>query len=339
MQDDLRAGDTGVSTFDAHALDRVVGRAQTRRIDKPVENAVEVQRGFDRIACRAGNFGYQRPLLVKQTVEQRAFPDVGAADDCDGDTLLDGVAQGEGVDQPVDLRTDPLHCSAEFRAVGEFDLFLAEIEFEFEQRGEPQQLAAQRFQLGGVTAAHLVGGQCMCRTRTRSDQVGDRFGLRQVELAAEKGARSEFAGRCHAGAAANQQCEQFADDVPRAVTRDLDRIFAGVGVRRTENRDQHVVEHACAVGDRAVEHRVAGCFARPPCAAEYGVADRECRGTAHAHDGDRAACGSGGRDDGIVRGVHRRRIFSFWPILRRLALRIRLSRMIVCCETRYLRAM
>ena len=127
LQDDLRAGDTGVSTFDAHALDRVVGRAQTRRIDKPVENAVEVQRGFDRIACRAGNFGYQRPLLVKQTVEQRAFPDVGAADDCDGDTLLDGVAQGEGVDQPVDLRTDPLHCSAEFRAVGEFDLFLAEI--------------------------------------------------------------------------------------------------------------------------------------------------------------------------------------------------------------------
>ena len=92
LHDDLSACDAGVCPFDAHTLYRIVGRAQARRVDEPVEDAVEVQRGFDEVARRARNFRYQRPLLIEQPIEQGAFSYIGTADDRHGDPLLDGVA-------------------------------------------------------------------------------------------------------------------------------------------------------------------------------------------------------------------------------------------------------
>ena len=58
-----------------------------------------------------------------------------------------------------ELRSDALHRRAQRRTVGELHILLREVEFQFQQRGEVQQFFAQRFELFGVSAAHLRRGQ------------------------------------------------------------------------------------------------------------------------------------------------------------------------------------
>ena len=175
----------------------------------------------------------------------------------------------------------------------------------------------------------------MRRPRRRGDHVGHGLGLREVEFPGQVGADGEFARLGHASARGGQQPEDFRDDVGGAVARDFDRVFARVGVRGAENGRQHVVDHAVAVGYRAVMHRVAVCLGERPPAPEYPVADGEGFSAADADDGDGPSGGGCRGDDGIVIGVHylpsmrsRCPMRSLWALLRRF------QRMICAVVTR-----
>ena len=162
---DLRPFDARHRALDAHLFQPVVRCADTRRVEEPEDDPVDVDPLLDDVARRAGDVGNQDALFVEQAVEQCALADVRSSRDRYGDPLLDGIPERERIAQGVDMRPDPLHRLPQLRAVGEFDLFLRKVEFQFEERSEFQQLFAQSFQRVGITSPHLVRGERMGRAR------------------------------------------------------------------------------------------------------------------------------------------------------------------------------
>ena len=74
------------------------------------------------------------------------------------------------------------------------------------------------------------------------DQVVDRLGLQQVQLAVAEGAVGEFAGQRRAGAAAADQGQHPLDDEKVGVQRNLGHVLAAVGSGAAEEHRQAFVD-------------------------------------------------------------------------------------------------
>ena len=122
-------------------------------------------------------------------------------------------------------------------------MLLAEVEFQFYQRGEIDERPAQGMDLPRETSPHLLNGKVVRRGGMGGDQVGDCFGLRKVEFAVHKGPQGEFAGSGHTQSAGKQQLEHLLLDIDRAMARNFDDILAVIGVGRPEKTDQHLVQY------------------------------------------------------------------------------------------------
>ena len=66
----------------------------------------------------------------------------------------------------------------------------------------------------------------MSSSRLSIDEVGNGFGLREVEATIEEGTLSELARTSHASTRRDKKAEDFLLDVDRAVARDFDSVFA-----------------------------------------------------------------------------------------------------------------
>ena len=66
----------------------------------------------------------------------------------------------------------------------------------------------------------------MSSSRLSIDEVGNGFGLREVEATIEEGTLGELARTCHACTSSDEQTEDFLLDVDGAVARDFDSVFA-----------------------------------------------------------------------------------------------------------------
>ena len=91
------------------------------------------------------------------------------------------------------------------------------------------------------TAQRGVGQRCplppVCR-----DQVHDRFGLRQTQLAVQKGAAGVLAGSGRRRARRNAGFHQPPGDCTAAVAGKLHHILAGIAVGRTEKQGHALVK-------------------------------------------------------------------------------------------------
>lgn len=80
---DLCAADHLLRAVDAHLFQAIGGIVQPGGVDEAEQNAVDIERLFDRVACGACDVGYQGPLFAQQTVQKGAFADVGFSDNSD----------------------------------------------------------------------------------------------------------------------------------------------------------------------------------------------------------------------------------------------------------------
>ena len=87
------------------------------------------------------------------------------------------------------------------------------------------------------------GGAGGARGR-RIDQIGDRFGLRQIHLAVEKGAAAEFAGFGQPGAEVEAAGEQHLHDDRAAVALQFEDVFAGKRMRIREKQQNSAVDRS-----------------------------------------------------------------------------------------------
>ena len=104
------------------------------------------------------------------------------------------------------------------------------------------QRLQQRVDLARKHAFHRLQRRAGASARARGDQVGDGFGLRQVELAVEKRPLGEFARprqpRAQLARAAQQQIEQYRAAMPLQ----FQHMFAGVRGGRGKIQQQAAID-------------------------------------------------------------------------------------------------
>lgn len=147
--------------FDTHALDGVVGFAYAGGVDEAEGDALQHDGVFDDVAGGAVDVGDEGSIFFDQVIEQGRFAGVGLADDGGGYAVFDGVAEAERVGEALDDALDFAGEVGEFLAVGKFYLLFAEVEFEFDERDEGEQLFAQAGEFAAESATHLLDGQAV----------------------------------------------------------------------------------------------------------------------------------------------------------------------------------
>ena len=289
---------------DADLLDGVLCRAQSRRIEKPQGDARDADLLLDDVTRRARHVGDDGALHAEEGVEEARFADVRAADD-DG---LDPVAQDAARIRPHEQTTDGGRRRVDLRRKvfggGSGDVILGEVDPCLDVCDGTEDLRADvRHRMGECTCEPLP-----CGTRGACalccDQLHDALGAREVKPPMEKGALREFPRLC--GTRAHLPCpeEHLAQDDRAAVTLQLCRILARIGVRRTHIEEDTLVDH-CAVrrDDVSIARRIGhdvperAARRRPKDAAR----NAERIPSAHADDAD-AARAVRGRDlaDGVL---------------------------------------
>ena len=86
---------------------------------------------------------------------------------------------------------------------------IGEVELEFQQRGEFQQLFAQTGELCRYAASELAHGHLVGSFVGRGYQVGNGFSLREVHLAVQVSAHGVFARLGHAATVLYQQLQDL----------------------------------------------------------------------------------------------------------------------------------
>ena len=299
-QDRGGAGGLGQGAADAFGFDHVFGVAKAGRVDEPKSEAVKGAGILHRVAGRAGNVRDDGPVVAEEGVEQGGLAAVGGADNGDGDAFFHRVAGRETVREAADAGEEVAEQGVETFAVGELDVFFGKIELEFEEAGETNQGFAQGIDLAGEAASKLVEGEAVRARVFRSDEVGDGFGLGEVETAIQEGALGEFAGTGLAAPRFDEGAHDLALDELRAVDVELHGVLAGVGARAAQDEGEPFVEDGAvsvaeaAEGDGAISDGVEWL-------GEHLGAEGQGVLAGDAHHGDSTRTGGGG--DGANRGT------------------------------------
>ena len=93
-------------------------------------------------------------------------------------------------------------------AVSELDIFLREVEFQFEEACEVEQLLSELLEFLSIATAELADGETVLSGCDGVDEVGDGFGLREVETSIEESPLGEFSGLRQACAGVDEGLEQ-----------------------------------------------------------------------------------------------------------------------------------
>ena len=124
----------------------------------------------------------------------------------------------------------------------------------------------------------------LCAGAPRSDQVRDRFGLRQVHSSVQEGPPGEFPGFRGSRTRGEQDLQHRLRHAPTAVAADLHDVLARIRPRRAKDRHHHVVDrNTVDPHDPPHVKRMPGRIPQCGAAAEDRVADPQRLSPAHAH--------------------------------------------------------
>ncbi len=249
-------GDLLPGALDADPLHLVVALAQARRVDHVQRHALDLDGLLHLVARGAGDRRHDGQLRAGQGVQQRTLARVGLA----RDHHLDALAQQRALPRaPHHLRQRALQrrqLAMGIRLAQEIDLFLRKIERGLHQHAQVHQRIAQPVDLVGEGTRQRTAGAARGGFGAGVDQVGDRLGLREVDLVVQERALGELAGprqpqarqarpargtvRLAGGlqAAGQQQLQHHG----AAVRLQLQHVLSGVAVRRGKIQRQPLVD-------------------------------------------------------------------------------------------------
>ena len=177
------------------------------------------------------------------------------------------------------------------------DIVLGEIDAGFEQGDQFQQLLLQRSQAARDGAIHLLRRDARLVERGGVDQIAHGLGLRQIDAAVQKGAQGELAGLGQARAGVERALHGVAQHDGRTVAGDLDQVLGGVGARRGEEGDHHLVDGVAVRVEQLRQVRLPGT---PFGGSEELRGDGARLRSGKAHDAEAGASRrSGDGDDGV----------------------------------------
>ena len=299
---------TLLGAVNADFLDRVVGVAQTCRVAQAQHDVARYDGVLHDVARRAGYGGDNALFVAGEQVHQRALADVRSAGDHGVDALLDSLSAVVGGEQTGE------RCLGAFadrqdhlvRHLG--DILLGIIRPGGEMRRKREQVVLD---LGDAAAqgALLDGQRRPCRAAVfGADDVDDRLGLGEVDLAVEKGALGELACLCRLGACFEDGAQNLLRDVDAAVTGKLHHILAGVAVRCAKHQGDCLVQLFAVLDDLSEGGGVAAHVGESAVTyiLKNSVGDGGRIRSRDADDADAALalCGADGGDGAVV--VHDR---------------------------------
>ena len=149
----------------------------------------------DEIARRAGHVGHDRARGADERVEQARLADVRLADDRD---LSPRAPAGRGApsrSNASSARAQPRRSpTSTAPGLDEVIALFGKIDRRFEPRDQIEQRRVDRRRSPSSVCLQLIERGAGLQRRDRIDQIGDRFGLRQIDPAVQKRAQRELAG-------------------------------------------------------------------------------------------------------------------------------------------------
>ena len=141
-----------------------------------------------------------------------------------------------------------LNVSRKLWRAEEIDFFLGKIERGFEPRAHAHDRIEQRLHAIGKFALETSHRGACASFAAAGDQIGDRFGLRQIELAVEKCAFGEFAGPRRTSAESERATQKLVEHDRTSVRMKFDDILAGERPRRREVNGETAIERLFVAG-------------------------------------------------------------------------------------------
>ena len=253
------------------------------------------------IAGGTGDIGDDGTVAAGQRVEQRALAGVGRADD----HRMHAVAQlapafGIG-DQRVQLLPRFGQAQADLFAAERVEGFVGEVDGGFHVHAQRQQRLADAVDARGEHALQRAPrGACGACIGGR-DEIGDGFGLGEIELAVEESAFGELPRPCHPRTERAGARHQLLQHDRTAVRLQFHHVFPGE-TRRAGKRQRDAIVDRAAVG---IQELYVVRTARRQRARADRLRDRLRAGSGQAHDADASRTGSRGDGrDGVLRWRH-----------------------------------
>ncbi|CDD33298.1 putative uncharacterized protein [Bacteroides sp. CAG:714] len=243
-EDDIRLLQFLETALNAQTLDGIGGLADARGIDETEGHPSDVHGIFYHIAGGSVDVAHDGTFLVQQRIQQGGLSGIGLADNGYRDAVLDSVSRTEGTHQSAYHLLYLGSYRLQLRTVGKLQfLVVAEVEFQFHQRGEMQQLLAQGSQFLAEASLHLIHGQPVGSRRRRGNQIGYGFGLTQVHLPVQESTLGKLSRTGGTTSVPDEKLHDLLEDVRGTVAGNLDRIFSRIGMGRMKQADQHLVDN------------------------------------------------------------------------------------------------
>ena len=218
--------------FDPDLFDCIVADAQSRGVDHVQRHTFDLDGLADHVAGGAGNRSNDRKFRAGQRVQERTLAAVRLAGDDHPDALPQQRPLPGTLHHPAERLLQPLELALRIGLLQKIDLLFGKIERGLHQHAQLDQRIAQRMDLGRELPRQRPAGAAGGGLGVGVDQVGDRLGLRQVDLVVQESAFGEFARLCHAqsdgGTSFDAARQQQLQHHRSAMGLQFQHVFAGV---------------------------------------------------------------------------------------------------------------
>ncbi len=282
---------------------RVGGLAQARSVDEIDGQSIDMDGLAQQVAGRSRCVRDDGDFLTRQSVEEGGFAGVRLAGDHHGQPFAQQRTLARGCGEGIHCAADRGEALPERAIVEGLGLLVRKIDGRFDLGAKPRQRGLQRPDVGREFPLQRAHRGARRRRRAGVDQVGDRLGLRHVDLAVQEGTFSEFPWLGLPAAQLQQAPHQKVGDHCAAMPVQLEHVLAGERGRCGKVQRQSLIQRVA----RGVEKtRHLGAARRRQVSQNRDRKARHQR-AGDPHDANRPAA-RGGCDghDGIRRG-HRLR--------------------------------
>ena len=292
---DVGLPDLFARAHDAELFDGVLCVGDAGRIDEAKRLVIQGDLGLDGIGRRAGNIGDNGPFVPEKMVKEARFSDIWGTREHDAQSVRAVLVVGAF--HALDLVQNRTGFAPHEVGRKRGEVFLGrKVDRRLDMAEKVEHCRPQRLDRMGDRPRKLALCFATLMDVLRMDDVHDRFGFRQVDLAVQKRPRRKLPGlrRCRAGLTHELKHASEVHASPMRIN--FNRIFARVRMRCFEITDEHVV-NGFAVG--RVENPVVH-HARRQFLPVYATSNDSERVVAAEAD-DSNGCRSGPRCDGCYR--------------------------------------
>ncbi len=243
----VRARDFVTGTPDAFGFHLVRRFAQACGVQDVQRQAVDRDAFTQHVTRRAGRRGDDRGIVTGQSIQQARLAGIRSARNDDRQAVTQQCALAGGFRKLGESLPHVLHALTERTVRQEVDFFLGKIDGRLDPEPQQQHGLGEFVHARGELALQRAQRRARCLRGSAVDQVGNRFGLREVELVVEVGALRELACRRRARAERQHPLLQQLHHHGPAVPLQLEHVFAGERMRARKEQRQTGVD-GCAVG-------------------------------------------------------------------------------------------